>query len=82
MSLKLHRVCPNEFVCTNFIKTLIGTLENTYETLVRSKLEYNYIIWYDCSKQDDSNSIETCQLRAARIVTGAKKGTSHDRLLR
>ena len=28
----------------------------------------------------DSKAIEDCQLRAARIVTGAKKGTSHDKL--
>ena len=48
------------------------TLETIYETFVRSKLEYARVIWDDCSEQD-SDSIENCQLRAARIVTGAKK---------
>ena len=55
------------------------TLETIHETFVRSKLEYACVIWDDCSDQD-SDSIENCQLRAARIVTGAKKGTSHNRL--
>ena len=41
------------------------SLETIYESFVRSKLEYACIA-------------EKCQLRAARIVAGAKKGTSHD----
>ena len=55
------------------------TLETIYETFIRSKLEYACIVWDDFSEQD-SKAIEDCQLRAARIVTGAKKGTSHDKL--
>ena len=55
------------------------TLETIYETFIRSKLEYACIVWDDCSDQD-SKAIEDYQLRAARIVTGAKKGTSHDKL--
>ena len=33
----------------------------------------------DCSDQD-TKAIENCQLRAARIVIGAKKGKSHEKL--
>ena len=52
------------------------SLETIYQTFIRSKLEYACIIWDDCSKQD-SLLLEKCQLRAARIVTGAKRGTHH-----
>ena len=55
------------------------SLETIYESFVRSKLEYACIVWDDCSEQDHM-ALEKCQLRAARIVTGAKKGTSHDKL--
>ena len=55
------------------------TLETIYETFIRSKLEYACIVWDDCSDQD-TKAIENCQLRAARIVTGAKKGTSYEKL--
>jgi hypothetical protein len=47
-----------------------------YKTFVRSKLEYAGIILDDCSEQD-SNLLDSCQMRAARIVTGAKRGTHH-----
>ena len=55
------------------------SLETIYESFIRSKLEYACIVWDDCSEQDRI-ALEKCQLRAARIVTGAKKGTSHDKL--
>jgi hypothetical protein len=52
------------------------SLETFYKTFVRPKLEYAAVIWDDCSDQD-SKLLENCQLRAARIVTGAKRGTHH-----
>ena len=55
------------------------TLETIYETFIRSKLEYACIVWDDCSEQD-CKALENCQLRAPRIVTGAKKDTSHEKL--
>ena len=55
------------------------SLEAIYESFVRSKLEYACVVWDDCSDQD-CLALEKCQLRAARIVTGAKKGTSHSKL--
>ena len=55
------------------------SLEIIYESFVRSKLEYACVVWDDCSEQDRL-ALEKCQLRAARDVTGAKKGTSHSEL--
>ena len=55
------------------------SLETIYESFVGSKLEYACIVWDDCSEQNHI-ALEKCQLRAARIVAGAKKGTSHDKL--
>ena len=42
-------------------------------------MEYACIVWDDCSEQN-CQVLENCQLRAARIITGAKKGTSHNKL--
>ena len=55
------------------------SLETIYESFVWSKLEYACVVWDDCSEQDHF-PLEKCQLRAARIVKGAKKGTSHSKL--
>ena len=55
------------------------SLEIIYHTFVRSKMEYACIVWDDCSEQN-CQVLENCQLRAARIITGAKKGTSHNKL--
>ena len=52
------------------------TLETIYMSFVRPKLEYASIIWHDCT-QDESELLESIQLDAARVVTGAKRGTSH-----
>ena len=54
-------------------------MEIIYHTFVRSKMEYACIVWDDCSEQN-CQVLENCQLRAARIITGAKKGTSHNKL--
>ena len=55
------------------------SLETIYFTYMRPKLEYASQIWDDCSKRD-KDKLENIQLYAARIVTGAKKGTSHQLL--
>ena len=46
-------------------------------SFIRPKLEYGSVIWDDCSKHD-KDRLENFQIKAARIVTGAKKGTSHE----
>ena len=55
------------------------SLETIYFSFIRPKLEYGAHIFDNCSKQD-SDLLEKFQLEMARIVTGARKGTSHDLL--
>ena len=54
-------------------------MENIYFTFVRPKLEYASIIWDDCI-EGDKLKLENVQFGFARIVTGAKRGTSHELL--
>lgn len=53
------------------------TLQTIYFSFIRPKLEYGSIVWDDCSEYDKLR-LENTQLRCARIVSGAKKGTSHE----
>ena len=55
------------------------TLENIYFTFVHPKLEYASIIWDDCT-EGNKLKLENVQLSFARVVTGAKRGTSHELL--
>ena len=56
-------------------------LENIYITFVRPTLEYCDVIWDGCL-QKDKDLLENIQLAAARVVTGARRGTSHSALLK
>jgi len=51
-------------------------LETCYMSFVRPIIEYGSII-YDSCNSTSSDKLEAIQLEAARLVTGAKKGTSH-----
>ena len=55
------------------------TLETTYFSFIRPKLEYGCHIWANCTERD-SEQLERLQINMARIVTGARKGTSHQLL--
>ena len=55
------------------------SLETSYFSFIRPKLEYGCHIWDNCSKKD-SDMLENFQLDIARTVTGARKGTSHEKL--
>ena len=70
-------------LCDVFIKLkqLIDrkTLTDTYFAFVRPKLEYACIVWDDCGDTDKTR-LEDMQLRFARAVTGAKRGTSHQNI--
>ncbi len=57
------------------------SLEVCYKSFIRPILEYGNMI-YDCCTIADSEEIESVQLSAARLVTGAKRGTSHGALYR
>jgi hypothetical protein len=47
---------------------------------VRSTLEYADVVWDGCS-DSDSDLLESLQFEAARIITGAMKGTHRENLL-
>jgi hypothetical protein len=53
------------------------SLETTYFSFIRPKLEYASHIWDNCNKRD-ADLLENFQLDIARTVTGARKGTSHE----
>ena len=55
------------------------SLETIYFSYMRPKMEYACQVW-DCCTLQDSDKLENLQLYAARIVTGAKRGTSHEML--
>ena len=55
------------------------TLQTLYFTFVRPKLEYASVVWDDCTL-GQKKMLENIQLLNARIVTGAKRGTSHQLL--
>ena len=57
------------------------TLNTIYLTFIRPKLEYASLVWQDCTNYDSEN-LESLQLDAARVVTGAKRGTSHELIYR
>ena len=57
------------------------SLDTVYITFIRPKLEYANIIFHDCTDYD-RDILENLQLDAARIVTGAKRGTSHELIYR
>ena len=59
---------------------MIGELLKPYMKRLSGQ-SWNILVYiWDYRSKLRSNSIETYLLRAPRIVTDAKKGTSHDRL--
>ena len=52
------------------------SLETTYFSFIRLKLEYACHIWDNC-RGKDADLLENFQLDVAIIVCGASKGTSH-----
>ena len=68
----------------NMLKFVIYKLDRSiltslYKSLIRPLMEYGDVIWnncYDC----DSTLLDRVQYEAARLVTGAIKGTSSARL--
>ena len=55
------------------------TLETIYTSFIRPILEYGSQVWSGCTAQDE-DKLESIQLNAARIVTGAMHGTSNAKL--
>ena len=55
------------------------SLQQMYFSFIRPLLEYSDVVWDNCSRQQ-KNLLESVQLEAARIVTGATKLTSFNNL--
>ena len=53
------------------------SLAKLYIWFIRPILEYGWIVWDNCSIQV-SDLLESVQLEAALIITGLRKGTSHN----
>ena len=57
-----------------------STLRKLYKSLVRPLMEYADVLWDGCT-DSESDLLEHVQYKAAKIVTGAMKGTSKQRLM-
>ena len=53
------------------------SLTRFYTSYIRPVLEYSSIVWDNCDK-DEAELLESIQIDAARIITGLRRGTSHD----
>ena len=64
------------------IKYQVGrdTLKALYKSLVRPLMEYADVVWNGCS-DTESDLLDSVQYEAGKIVTGAMKGTSGQRLM-
>ena len=61
-----------KFVTYKFDRSILTSL---YKNLIRPLMEYGDVIWNNCC-DCDSALLDTVQYEAARLVTGAIKGTS------
>ena len=55
-------------------------LRKLYKSFVRPLIEYADVLWDGCT-ESESDLLEHVQYEAAKIVTGAMKGTSKHRLM-
>jgi hypothetical protein len=79
--LKIHTKAST---CLNMLKSLKfrlerQTLDTLYKSLLRPLLEYADFIWADCADHE-VQLLESIQYEASRVVCGAIKGTSYERL--
>lgn len=86
LSWKPHvmRIHSKASTCLNVLKSLKFrvervTLDILYKSLVRPLMEYADFIWASCTDHE-KQSLENIQYEAARVVTGAIRGTSYERL--
>ena len=86
LSWKPHILNVYERACkrANMLKGLKfklsrNTLERLYKSLVRPVMEYADVVWDGCT-ESECDLLEHVQYEAAKVVTGAIKGTSKHRL--
>ena len=56
------------------------SLENTYFSFKKTKLEYGGFIWDNCQK-GEKEELENFQVSITRTATEARMGTGHDLIL-
>jgi len=86
MSWKNHiiKMCDKAYKRVNLLKPLKyklnrATLICLYKSMVRPLLEYGDVVWDNCTIVEQQ-MLEHIQYEAARVVTGALKGSSSNRL--
>ena len=81
--LKIHQKASKKLNMLKPLKLKLQrkTLDILYKSLVRSCLEYADIVWDGCCEAD-RDLLESLQYEAARLVTGALKGTERKNLLK
>lgn len=86
MSWKKHitKMCEKAYKRLNLLKPLKYKLDRStliclYKSMVRPLLEYGDVVWDNCSIVEQQ-MVEHIQYEAGRVVTGAMKGSSSNRL--
>ena len=59
-----------------------STLISLYKSIARPIVEYANVIWDDCTINESDQLLENVQYEAARVVSGAMRGTGRARILR
>ena len=80
--LKIHQKASKKLNLLKPMKFKLGKkpLEVLYKSVVRSCMEYADVVWDGCCDAD-RDLLESLQFEAARLVTGALKGTRRESLL-
>ena len=80
--LKVHQKGSRKLNMLKGLKFRLNrhTLEILYKSMFRSTMEYADIVWDGCLI-GEKELLESVQLEAARLVTGATKGTHRESLL-
>ncbi|PJE77770.1 hypothetical protein CI610_03303 [invertebrate metagenome] len=79
--LNIYRKAYSRLNILRYIKFKVNrkSLIKIYTAFIRPILEYADIIWDNCTHQS-KQLLESVQLEAARIITGLRSGTSHNKL--
>lgn len=80
--LKIYQKAQNKLNLLKGLKFVLSrhTLQTLYKSIVRSNMEFADVVWDGCSL-GDAELLENVQFEAARLITGAMKGTHRESLL-
>jgi hypothetical protein len=73
--------CRTQVACLKSYKYRLSrkSLDTMYKSFILPQLDYADVVWNNCS-QKLSEDLESLQLDAIRTITGAVRGTSHQKL--